>query len=66
MKSWLARWETIAASFCASPWASGVLLLIGAAWIIAEAHRGKAIGWDGFITLAALEVALATYRKRPQ
>lgn len=66
MKRLLARWESLAASFCASPWASGVLAIIGVCWIAAEAQRGKAIGWDGFITLAALEVALATYRKRPR
>ncbi len=64
MKQWLARWETLAASFCASPWASGALAVIGLCWITAEALRHKWIGWDGFVTLAALEIALATYRKR--
>ena len=59
----LTRWEVAVAAFAASPWASAVLAGYGLMWIGAEAMRGKWIGWDGFITLIALEVALATYRR---
>lgn len=64
MKRALDAWERTAARFAASPWASGVLALYAVVWVGAEAMRGKAIGWDGWITIIALEVALATYRKR--
>lgn len=59
----LDAWERRCAAFCASPWASGVLAVYGVVWIGAEAVRGKWIGWDGVITLLALECALATYRR---
>jgi hypothetical protein len=58
----LSRWERACARFGASPWSSGALLLYGVAWIAAEAARGKWIGFDGFITLALGEIALASLR----
>lgn len=62
MRGLLDRWERGVDAFAFSPWSSLVLAVIGVAWVVTEAMRGKAIGWDGFLTLAALEIALGTRR----
>lgn len=63
LKRDLTRWERMVAGVAVSPWASLLLAGFGLLWIGAEALRGKWIGWDGFLTLIALEVALATLRR---
>jgi len=63
LKAALSLWERSVLAFAISPWSSGALLLYAFVWTAAEALRTKAMGWDGFITLALGEVALATLRK---
>lgn len=53
------RWERLVDRFARSPMSSGLLMVYTAAWLIAE--RGN-IGWDGWLTVAAMEVALAIRR----
>lgn len=57
-------WERRVLAAATSPFASLLLLIYSACWIGFEAMRGKWIGWDGAITIAAVEVALATLRGR--
>ena len=63
LKRDLTRWERTVAGVAVSPWASLLLGVFGVCWIALEALRGKWIGWDGLLTLIALEVALATLRR---
>jgi membrane-bound ClpP family serine protease len=55
-------WERTVLRFGISPWSSAALVLYGVAWVVAEALRGKGIGWDGAITLILGEIALASLR----
>jgi hypothetical protein len=56
------RWEEAVDRWAMSPWSSAYVWAFGALWIGTEALRGKMIGWDGFATLAALEIALSIRR----
>lgn len=58
------RYEARVLAWAISPYASFALALYSVAWIGTEAVRGKWIGWDGAITIIALEVALSTLRGR--
>jgi len=56
------RWEGSVDRWAISPWSSLHVWVFGVLWIGTEALRGKMIGWDGFATLAAIEIALSIRR----
>ncbi len=56
------HWEAAVDRWAISPWSSAHIWAYGILWIAVEALRGKWIGWDGFATLAALEIALSIRR----
>jgi membrane-bound ClpP family serine protease len=62
LRAWLDVYERRVFAFGVSLWSTFALVVYGIVWVVAEAFRGKWIGWDGFITLALGEVALATLR----
>lgn len=64
LRALMDRYEAWVLDKATSPFASLALFMYGICWIAFEAVRGKWIGWDGFITLVALEVALSTLRGR--
>jgi len=60
-RRFLDHWEKKEDRFAAMPWSNFFLWLYGAAWLIVE--KGN-IGWDGWATLAALEVTLSIRRRQ--
>lgn len=55
----LDHWERAVDRFARSPRSSGALALYTLAWIVTE--RGN-IGWDGWLTVAGVEIALGIRR----
>jgi hypothetical protein len=53
------KWEAAVDAFAISAWSSVALWAYGAAWLAFE--RGV-IGWDGWLTLFAAELALSIRR----
>lgn len=59
VKAWLDQWQRREDLFARCPWSNLALWVYTAAWLIAE--KGI-IGWDGWATVIALDVALSIRR----
>lgn len=53
------RWEDLVDRWAISPWSSAYVWAYGAVWLIVERFN---IGWDGWATLAGIEIALSIRR----
>lgn len=62
LRKFFDNWEGVVDRWALSPWSSAHVWAFGALWIGSEALRGNGIGWDGFATVAALEIALSIRR----